>query len=45
MRKESMSRTETLYLMADSRIHDLNYKRVEEDIIIEILGIFQRRAL
>lgn len=31
--------------MADSRIHDLNYEWTEEDIIIEVFGIFQRGSL
>jgi hypothetical protein len=31
--------------MVDSRIHDLNYEWIEEDIIVEVFGIFQRRSL
>jgi hypothetical protein len=38
-RKGSNSNSERPKSTADSRIHDLNYERVEEDIIIEVLGI------
>jgi hypothetical protein len=43
--RESKYGTERLHWVADSRIHDLDYKRVEEDIVIKVLGIFQRRSL